>query len=621
MPPSPLSQDPHPQTASATGVAVSLLPGTMPCGCTGSNAGDARCAIAQLLPLVSVAIEANRTLGVAHTTSFISNAGVSLTGASTALGSTIVMQSSAGVPLGHATVQVRPSAVPTRPSARLARSPRQDVGGCGSSCSPFALHLQVLRPRRAVAHLGGSSNALVGNITLEQTGPWSAATLSVDVVGDRTLDDWFISHAAPAIGTDPATGAPSYSCPSSLVFNPASTATSRARRGNRGAGSLTGQVGGLRCGDPSGEAGWLCNSDGTRLDTARTRTFRSVGLSAYGTDSIVGHAVVVVRPGTNVAPICAPLTVEDPFRNSTRAYAASFANGPVRGEVKVVEAVDSALAETTVYANLTSPGANSLQLTYTGTDTNVCVVALGMLTCVGPDGTALHRNTGDVIDVPLVRDGTSAVVDSLRIQVYPSGAPGTVLEDFTLNTACVAGSELQTGAINARFSVRTTPCRDWYIALPSVGGGCGATPYNPYVLFPCRRVGGILLLLDVRTLNTLRGRLFVFPFQISRPTGGCLATNGVFSPADAAWSSWCQARHSSRPRRVRILGAHTVGATPPLRPVPPLRSPRTVSCFFFGSVRLPQVHPGQGPRSCHQRRWRWQRHVPAARAAIPRRSD
>lgn len=348
----------------------------------------------------------------------------------------------------------------------------------------------MLRPKRAVAHFGESGDGLAGTISVEQKSPWSSPTLSVDVVGNRTLDAFFISQSPPAIGTDFTSGAPVFRCPSSLVFNPPSTSDSRARRGNGGAGFLTGQVGGLRCGNPNSVAGWFCNSDGTTLDPTRTRRSDRVGLSTFGTNSIVGRAVVVVRPITDGSPFCSPLTVEDPFNNASVEYSAIFhGNDSVHGEVKVVEAVDSALAETTVFANLSSPNANSLQLTYTGTEPNVCVIAVGLLTCIGARGQALTRNTGDVIDIPLTRLNDGFAVDSVRIQVFPNGSPNNILATATLDTACVSGSELATGPIpgtNNSLSVRTTPCRDWFVARRSSSPRtCGSIAYNPYVLSVC----------------------------------------------------------------------------------------------------------------------------------------
>lgn len=51
-------------------------------------------------------------------------------------------------------------------------------------------------PKRATAHFGTLDNSgdetLVGDVTVEQAGPWGPATVTVSLAGNRSLDEWYV---------------------------------------------------------------------------------------------------------------------------------------------------------------------------------------------------------------------------------------------------------------------------------------------------------------------------------------------------------------------------------------------------------------------------------------------
>lgn len=58
-------------------------------------------------------------------------------------------------------------------------------------------------PKRATAHFGtldnGSDETLVGDVTVEQAGPWGPATVTVSLAGNRSLDEWYVVALFPLL--------------------------------------------------------------------------------------------------------------------------------------------------------------------------------------------------------------------------------------------------------------------------------------------------------------------------------------------------------------------------------------------------------------------------------------
>jgi len=448
MPPSNLSQSPHPLNSSIRECTVSILPGTMPCGCTGSNAGDRRCTIAQLLPQDSIPVEDNRDLTTSITRSFVSDVQIRISGENSAIGSTLFIQDSHGIPLGHGT-------------------------------------LRALIPKRVSASFGESYGGPVGNITVEQEGPWADATVSVDMTADESLGEWFISHFPPSVGTNGLTGASAYQCSQfAIVFDPPTPASVRSQRGNRGAGYLSGQLGDIACGTAAEPSAWRCEiaANGSVLPT-RHRQYKDVGLSLYGRSSVLGRGLILTQTDSGAAASCTAFDNDAGLGNASFRYAATFpSTGSISGEVQLVETVGQTLIETTVYANISAPDSDSLVLRYTGSQERVCITAIGLLGCIDRNGQPLIRNPNDTIRIPLVQSN-GLVSDSVRLQVYPSERPADVLTTVTLDTTCRSGTELSTGSVassSGLLAVHVTPCRNWYIARSRSDGSCSTGPYNPF---------------------------------------------------------------------------------------------------------------------------------------------